>query len=193
MLKINLLPIRQLKKRAQATKQLLGMIMLFLVTLGLLAAVGFLQVQKISSLESDIARLTQEKDSYTPTLKKIEELKKDRAELARKTEIINKLKTDSSLTVRVLDEVANKVDNQRMWLESLHQDNATLKLTGIALDDQTVAQFMDNLKESPFVNDVSLSASSQKSVAGKNLKSFELNCAVSQPVVGKAENSTPKK
>ena len=187
MLKINLLPIRQLKKRAQATRQLLGMVLLLVVTLGLLSSVGFLQIQKIKGLESDIARLNQEKESYAPTLRKIEELKKDREELARKTEIINTLKTDSSLTVRVLDEVANKIDNQRMWLESLHQDKAILKLTGIALDDQTVAQFMVNLKESPFVQDVALAASSQKAVSGRNLKSFELNCTVSQPVAAKAE------
>lgn len=193
MLKINLLPIRQLKKRAQATKQLLGMVLLLLGTLAVLATVGVIQTQKINSLKTDIARLNKEKDSYAPTLKKIAELKKDREELNRKTDIINKLKSDSSLTVRVLDEVAAKIDNQRMWLESLQQDKSALKLTGIALDDQTVAQFMDSLKESPFVQDVALSGSSQKSVSGRNLKSFELNCKVSQPVVAKAEATTTAK
>lgn len=192
MLKINLLPIRQLKKRAKAKQQLAGMVLLFILVLALLTAVGVIQAQKIDNLNTDISQLNKEKDSYAPTLKKIAELKKDREELTRKTEIINKLKTDSSLTVRVLDEVANKIDNQRMWLESLQQDNAVLKLSGIALDDQTVAQFMDNLKSSPFVQDVALAGSSQKSVSGRNLKSFELNCTVSQPVVQKAEASAAK-
>ena len=187
MLKINLLPVRQLKKRVQATQQLVGMVLLLLLVLAFLAAIGIFQTQKINRLQADIAQLNKEKDSYAPTLKKIADLKKDREELTRKTDIINTLKTDSSLTVRVLDEVASKVDNQRMWLESLQQDRGTLKLTGIALDDQTVAQFMDNLKESPFVQDVALSGSSQKAVSGRNLKSFELNCSVSQPVVAKAE------
>ena len=192
MLKINLLPVRQLKKRVQATQQLFGMVLLLLLVLAFLATIGIFQTQKINRLQADIAQLNKEKDSYAPTLKKIADLKKDREELTRKTDIINTLKTDSSLTVRVLDEVASKVDNQRMWLESLQQDRAALKLTGIALDDQTVAQFMDNLKESPFVQDVALSGSSQKSVSGRNLKSFELNCTVSQPVVAKAEVTSAK-
>jgi len=192
MLKINLLPVRQLKKRVQATQQLFGMVLLLLLVLAFLATIGIFQTQKINRLQADIAQLNKEKDSYAPTLKKIADLKKDREELTRKTDIINTLKTDSSLTVRVLDEVASKVDNQRMWLESLQQDRGTLKLTGIALDDQTVAQFMDNLKESPFVQDVALSGSSQKSVSGRNLKSFELNCTVSQPVVAKAEVTSAK-
>ena len=181
MLKINLLPVRQLKKRAKARKQLLGMLLLFVLVLAISGIAGALQAQKISSLEKDIAALQKEKDSYTSTLQQIDKLKKDREELDRKTEIIKTLKTDSSLTVRTLDEVANRIDNQRMWLDSLQQQTSSLKLSGVALDNQTIAQFMDNLKASPFVQDVTLTNSSLKVVSGRNLKSFELNCVVAQP------------
>jgi type IV pilus assembly protein PilN len=181
MLKINLLPVRQLKKRAKARKQLFGMFLLFLLVLVLLVITGAIQAQKISGLDTDITTLQKEKDSYTPTLQKIDKLKKDSEELVRKTEIIQKLKSDSSLTVRILDEVATRIDNQRMWLESLQQENSSLKLSGMALDNETIAQFMENLKESPFVQDVTLAGSSLKIVSGRNLKSFELNCVVAQP------------
>ncbi|MCP4342813.1 MAG: PilN domain-containing protein [Desulfobulbaceae bacterium] len=181
MLKINLLPVRQLKKRAKAKKELLGISLLFLLVLAVLGMTGVLQAQKISGLQTDIKALQKIKNSYNPTLKKIAKLKKDREELVRKTNIIQKLKTDSSLTVRTLDEVANRIDNQRMWLSSLHQQTSSLRLSGVALDNQTIAQFMDNLKESPFVQDVTLASSSLKVVSGRNFKSFELNCAVAQP------------
>ncbi len=181
MLKINLLPVRQLKKRAKARKQLSGILLLFISVIAVSVFTGVLQAQKISGLEGDIASLQKEKDSYTPILQKIAKLKKDSEELIRKTSIINKLKTDSSLTVRVLDEVANRIDNQRMWLASLNQDNSILRLSGVALDNQTIAQFMDNFKASPFVQDVVLASSSLKVVSGRNLKSFELNCTVAEP------------
>ncbi len=192
MLKINLLPVRQLKKRAKAKKQLLGMLLLFILILALCGVVGALQAQKISGLETDIAALQKEKDSYSSTLKKIDKLKKEREELVKKTEIIKKLKTDSSLTVRTLDEVANRIDNQRMWLDSLQQQGSSLRLSGVALDNQTIAQFMDSLKESPFVQDVTLSGSSLKVVSGRNLKSFQLSCVVSQPEKPAPENSDVK-
>ena len=127
MLKINLLPIRQIKKRARAKKQFFGMLFLFLLVLALLAAVGVLQAKNISMLEQSIAELKKETDTYTPTLNKIAKLKKDRIELERRTGIINKLKADSSLTVRVLDEVANRVDNKRVWLQSLNQQGGSLE------------------------------------------------------------------
>jgi type IV pilus assembly protein PilN len=192
MLKINLLPVRQLKKRAKAKKQLLGMLLLFFLVLALSGVTGVLQAKKISGLETDIAALQKEKDSYNPTLRKIAKLKKDREELVRKTEIIKQLKTDSSLTVRTLDEIANRIDNQRMWLDSLDQQGSSLRLSGVALDNQTIAQFMDKLKESPFVQDVTLTSSSLKVVSGRNLKGFELNCVVAQPEKTTPENTDVK-
>ncbi len=192
MLKINLLPIRQLKKRAKAKQQLLGMVLLFVFVVAILFTAGALQAQKIKNLEAEIRALTIKKDSYTPILNKIAQLKKSREDLTRKTEIINKLKTDSSLTVRVLDQVALKVDKQRMWLESLQQQDSALNLNGTALDDQTVAQFMDNLKESPFVKDVTLTSSTLKAVSGRNLKAFELRCVVAQPDSKKPEVANKK-
>lgn len=193
MLKINLLPIRQIKKRARAKKQFFGMLFLFLLVLALLAAVGVLQAKNISMLEQSIADLKKETDTYTPTLNKIAKLKKDRIELERRTGIINKLKADSSLTVRVLDEVANRVDKNRVWLQSLNQQGGSLSLTGVALDNQTVAQLMDNLKASPFITVVTLTNSSLKVVSGRNLKAFSLRCAVSQPIAQKSDKPAANK
>lgn len=192
MLKINLLPVRQLKKRAKAKTQLFGMVFLFLLVLVALGGTGFLQVQKISTLKGEIADLQKIKKSYQPTLDKIDKLRKDSEELVRRTEIIKKLKTDSSLTVRTLDEVANRVDNQRMWLVSLRQQTSSLSLSGVALDNQTIAQFMDNLKESLFIRNVALTNSSLKVVSGRNLKSFQLNCKVAQPAKETPVNTVAK-
>lgn len=159
------------------------MLFLFLLIVALLAAVGVLQAMNIKVLKENVASLNQEKDSYSPILKKIAKLKKARIELERKTGVINKLKADSSLTVRVIDEVASRVDENRVWLNALNQQGSTLRLTGIALDNQTVAQFMDKLKDSPFVRSVTLTSSSLKKVSGRDLKAFSLYCNVAQPVL----------
>jgi len=169
------------------------MLFLLLLTLMLVAAVGVLQAGKISMLGKNIAQLKKETASYTPTLNKIAKLKKERIELERKTGIIHKLKADSSLTVRVLDEVASLVDKDRIWLQSLNQQSGSLSLTGVALDNQTVAQFMDKLKSSPFVASVTLTNSSLKVVSGRNLKAFSLKCAVSQPGSQKQEQTVANK
>jgi type IV pilus assembly protein PilN len=182
MLKINLLPIRQLKKRAKARNQLIATFMVFLSVLAILALVGVMQTSRISGLKDDIADKTREKKSFDKVVKELAALEQKRLDLNTKIDIINKLKTDSSLTVRVLDEVANLIDNNRMWLTSLNQQGGKLILSGYALDNQTIAQFMDELKfKSPYISGVSLTNSSLSQVYGKDLKQFSLTCSVSSP------------
>jgi type IV pilus assembly protein PilN len=147
-----------------------------------LGIIAYLQVEKASSLKSAIADIDRETKTYNPILAKMKEIESSKKELERKSAVIDKLKADSSLTVRVLDEVANIIDNERMWLLDLNQQGGALQLNGVALDNQTVAEFMDNLKLSSFVTSVDLTDSSLKKIAGRDLKSFSLACSVAQPV-----------
>lgn len=181
MIRINLLPVRQLKKRAKARNQIVALIAGLLCFFFLLGLVSYLQIGKVSALKTSIAALDQEIKEFNPILEKMKELESTKKELERKSAVIDKLKSDSSLTVRVLDEIANIIDNQRMWLLDLNQQGAALQLNGVALDNQTVAEFMDNLKLSPFVTSVDLTNSSLSKIAGRDLKSFSLSCSVSQP------------
>ena len=181
MLRINLLPVRQLKKRARAQKELLGLGFLFLATLVLLFLVAMWQLHSISSLEADKKSLTAERTALAPQIARLKALKDEMKELERKTNIIKKLRSEASLTVRVMDEIANRVDSQRMWLTSLQQNSTGLTITGVALDNQTVAQFMDALSASDFVVDVSLANSSMQVISGRNLKSFVIHCTVTYP------------
>jgi type IV pilus assembly protein PilN len=181
MLRINLLPIRQLKKRAKAKNQIAGFSVIFLCFVALLGLIAMFQANRIKTIEKNIAELTNEQKRLAPEIAAYDKLQKDKDELVRKISIIKQLKEESSLTVHMLDEVANVVDNSRMWLTSFIQQGNSLTLTGIALDNQTVAQFMDTLKKSPFVENVNLSNSSLKKISDRSLKEFSLSCAISQP------------
>lgn len=187
MLRINLLPVRQLKRRAKARNQIVSMIIAWCCLLIFLGIIGLWQAGKVSSLEGQIVQLNQQKDAFKPILADIEKVKQQKEEIERKTAIIKTLRKESSITVRVLDEVAKNVDNKRLWLESLDQSGPVLSLTGVALDNETVAQFMDKLKASAFITDVNLTSSSLKVVAERNLKSFVMTCTTSsQPTVEEA-------
>ncbi len=181
MLRINLLPIRQLKKRAKAKNQIAVFCVVFLCFVGILCFISLIQIHKIKSIESSITELTKEQQRLAPEIAAVDKLKKDKEELERKISIIHQLKAESSLTVHVLDQVANVVDNNRMWLTSLSQQGNSLSLTGIALDNQTVADFMEKLKKSSFIQGVDLTSSSLRKISDRNLKEFSLTCAVAEP------------
>lgn len=192
MLKINLLPIRQLQKQAGARKELLSFVACFLSILLILGAISMMQANKASAIQSEITRLNQEKQTYDKILAEIKKLEADKKELENKISIIKQLKKDSSLTVHVLDEVARKLDSTRIWLTALDQQGGSLSLKGIALDNKTIAEFMNALDASDFISDINLSDSSLTKVAGQDLKAFSLQCAVGTPPE-KTEQTTQQK
>jgi type IV pilus assembly protein PilN len=197
MLRINLLPIRQLKKRAKARTQIVGFAMIFCGILAVLGFIGMLQISKIESVETAIADLQKEEKRLAPIIAEVDKLERQKADLLRKIAIIEKLRKESSLTVHVLDEVAQLVDNTRMWLTGFNQKGASLQLKGVALDNRTVALFMETLKESAYITNVNLSSSTLKrtgkGLAARDFKSFGLSCSVGFPQEKKNDVKTSPK
>jgi type IV pilus assembly protein PilN len=193
MLKINLLPIRQLQRQAAARNELFGFAACFVLILLILGAISMMQTSRANAIQPEITRLNQEEKKYDTILLEIRKLEQDKKELENRINIIRQLKTDSQLTVHILDEVARRLDSTRMWLTSLDQQGNSLSLKGIALDNKTIAEFMNALDASDFISDVNLSDSSVTKVAGQDLKAFSLQCAVGISTEKTAQATQQKK
>jgi type IV pilus assembly protein PilN len=178
MVRINLLPVKQIKRVLKARNEVLVFFLVLLMLLAVLFGIGVTRVMRINGLNVDLKNLQEVRNSYQSTINEIEQLKKDKAKLETKLAMIKKLKKGSHSTVRILDEIANLTPPNRMWLNSLVQTPGSLQLTGVALDNETIAQFMKQLKESPLFNDAELANSSLTMVAGQKLKAFSLTCTV---------------
>lgn len=190
MVYINLLPIREIKRRDRAIKQLTAFAVCLAAVLAVLGMVGFYQASIASQLQKDITSLEAEKKSYNAILEQIKKLEEDKKLIESKIAVIKELKKSSALTVHVLDEVANLTPTKRVWLTTLNQSGASLQLAGMALDNQTLAGYMDALKSSEYIEEVNLVSSSQQQVAGSNLKSFSLTCSISIPGASAPEAAT---
>ncbi len=181
MIYINLLPIEEIKERARAYHQLLVFALGFLCLLLVLGGVGVYQATTAAQLNADLSRLQNAKHQYTKILDQIKKFEQDRVLTEKKIAVIKELKKTSALTVHILDEVARLTPTKRLWLKSLSQTGNSLQLTGMALDNRTIAKYMDNLKTSPYINEVSLKNSTLAKYAGRNLKSFAISCLISVP------------
>ena len=100
-----------------------------------------------------------------------------------KLDSIKKLQSGSQITVRVLDEVASRTPTTRMWITSLQQSAGRLQLQGIALDNETIAQYMQQLEASEYFEKTELTSSAQTDIAKQKLKSFSLTLTVAAPKI----------
>ncbi|MCI5227302.1 MAG: pilus assembly protein PilN [Candidatus Electrothrix sp. AX2] len=181
MIRINLLPVRQMKKKTQALRLLfLSGVALVATLVVLLLATGFLST-KVSGLKKSIKDLTARKNELQKTLDLIEKLEQKKKLVEQQTGVVNQLKKKSQLTVRILDDIADRTPHERMWLTSFAQDPNSLKLSGMALDNRTIANYLDSLKKSKYLAKVTLGSTALSKYGGRNLQQFSVTCSIKLP------------
>lgn len=181
MIKINLLPVRDIKRRLKAKKEIFLALTAFLTFIVLLILLALFRISTINDLQEENRKLQREKEQYTHILNQIKKLEADKKIVETRISVIQQLKQSSSLTVQVMDEVATMTPPQRMWLTGLSQTGSALRITGMALDNQTVAKYMDDLSSSPLIRNVVLANSSLQKFAERDLIQFSISCSVSIP------------
>jgi len=161
MIKINLLPVREERRRLGARQeQMFFALIMVLVFIGLYywwatdnRKIKDLRIQ-ISQVEQDIARLNK-------IVQEVEKFKADKKVLEGKIAVIDQLKTFRQVQVHYLDEL-NKALPSQVWLEFYQQRSNLLTLRGKSLSTDDIADFMRNLEASAWFDDVRLDQTSQK-------------------------------
>ncbi|MGD9947393.1 MAG: PilN domain-containing protein [Desulfobulbus sp.] len=178
MIQINLLPVREIRKRARAKNQIIISTISFVGLLIIIGLMAWYQSGVIADLNSQNDDIQKKINEYQKIVKQIRRIDEEKAILDKRISVIKNLKQESSLTVHVLDEIATLTPSNRMWLKSLSQSSSQLSLNGMALDDQTIAKYMDDLESSHYIKNVHLANTTLDRYAERNLKSFSISCLV---------------
>jgi type IV pilus assembly protein PilN len=181
MILINLLPVRHLKKRARARSEALVFVSVFILLCAVLGGWVLKLNMDVKEMQTEVARLEQKKRSYDATLKEIKEIEAQKAKLFEQIEAIKQLKAKSQVSVHVLDEIAKATPSNSVWLTSLKQSGQSMTLAGIALDNTTIASYMNKLSASKYIQGTTLGTASQTLVANRNLQTFTLTMVVTPP------------
>jgi len=185
MIRINVLHKDLIKKEYLKEEMLLH---LFCV-LCLLVLITYMQVSmssKISSLNSRVSSLKKEIVKYENIKRQIAPLKEQSETLDKRLKVVETLQQVKIGPVHVLDEIAINLPEKRLWLNSLFlkEQGTLLALEGIALDNETIANFMRRLDSSPYFEATDLIASEQQVIDGIKLKRFNIQSRVSVPKAG---------
>lgn len=177
MIKINLLPIREIKKK-EGIRQLIsvGVLTLVLVVLSL-GAFHFSLVKKTSALQSEIKNTQQEIGRLNKIVGDVKKYEKEKKALEKKIGIIDILNQKRSGPVYMLDELSKNIPTGA-WITSLNENNLKLTLDGIALDNETIAGFMSRLENSTYFSNVELVRSGRHKSENLNLKKFNITLQV---------------
>jgi type IV pilus assembly protein PilN len=178
MIKINLLLARKEKKKVGMSKEIVVLILSVFLFLVLLVIVQWRIDKEKESTIAQISNTKKEVIYYKSLIAEVDKAKVLQKTLQDKLNVINSLKKQKSSPSRVLDELS--IDKpEKIQLESLKKEGGKLGIEGIALDDETVANFMTNLRKSKVFKNVDLIVSEQIEQSKIKLKKFILSCEIS--------------
>jgi len=177
MTKINLLLARKEKKKMGVRKEILVLILSVVFLLVALALIHWRLEKEKGDTLAQIAQTKKEIAHYKSLTTEVMKAKEAQKTLQDKLNIINSLRKEKTTPARVLDEIS--IDKpEKIHLESLKKEGSRLGIEGIALDDETIANFMTNLRKSNLFKNVDLIVSEQIEQNKIKLKKFILSCEI---------------
>lgn len=180
MIRINLLPVREARRKADMQQQILilGLVIGAAILACVLAQLAMLT--SISNGQSRVAQLNAQISEFQSQLQQVEDFKKKAGEIERKLEVIHKLELSRSGPVRLLDELASR-SPQKLWITSLQAEGTRIHMKGMSLDTELIAEFLNRINDSPYLKDVELKSTELAESGGLKLNSFQVTAVLTSP------------
>ncbi len=128
---------------------------------------------KISRLDAGIVKANAEIAALQKEIGEVEKFKARKAELQKKVDIISNLQKGRTGPVRYFEALSAAIP-EKCWIDTLSVKDARVTLSGVALNNYTIANFMTALGQTGRFSDVVLGAAEKTTVAGVKLVKFNL-------------------
>jgi type IV pilus assembly protein PilN len=157
MIQINLLPVREAKRKADVKQNALELVFALIVVGATIYYVHSDLTTQIDTAQNRITQMQNDIEKFKPQLDQVAAFRAKKAELQKKIDVIAGLDRARKGPVRVMDELATHTP-ERLWLDSVSTKGTTLELTGQSLDNELVAVFLGSLGDSPYFDNVDLNS-----------------------------------
>jgi type IV pilus assembly protein PilN len=171
MIRINLLPVRELQKQAQLRQQLYIFTAIAAVVLIGVGLSWVMDRRALAVLEEKKATLQVELERLKPIITEVNALEQREKLLHARLNTIQRLRGNQRGPVRVFDELSRNLPEQA-WLEAIDESAGVYKVAGYALTNFAVADLLRNLQRSSEFTGVDLVSSEQVVMATQEVKKF---------------------
>ena len=177
MIRINLLPIKQLAAEVTRRREItIGAVVLGIALLAL-GVMHLLQSFQLSGLDTELTQLRDDLQALNTKIKAMGDLQNKIKEARGKNKIIDDLKKKKSGPVLVMENLAQATP-ATLWLTDLKESGGSLALSGLAVDNKTVADFISGLEASKHFKSVELIETTEGVGPTAGFKKFAIKTGV---------------
>lgn len=155
MIRVNLLPLKD-SERAIGRRQRMSLAVLGGCVAAAIMLLPFLyQGRRLRTLDNEIQDMDKQIARFNAQVKEVQEMDRLKKDLQTKLRIIEELDEKRVGPARVLTDLSSATP-EKLWLLSMEEKDGAATLTGMALDNETIARFMRQLQDSPYFHSVDL-------------------------------------
>jgi type IV pilus assembly protein PilN len=191
MIKINLLPIRAARKKETAKQQVIIFVFSVLGVVIIALAIYFMINMKIVSTKNEISRSESEIQELKAKIGKINDLKKLQQEVRKKLDVLILLRKGKVGPVHRLLTLSDSAPD-KLWLTKYAENGNDVSISGVAFNEELLAEYMRNLEASPDYETVELIVSEQMDMKGIKVKKFDIKLRLEAPKISEPSKSVKK-
>ena len=180
MIRVNLLPHREMRRRRQQKEflfTLAGVVLfgagIWLIVHTTLTSTYENQIARNQYLQAEIVKLDKE-------IEDIKKLKEMTSQLLSRKKVVETLQSNRSDVVHLLDELARQLP-EGIYLKSIKQVGTKVTINGYTQSQARVSTLMRNLEASPHLENANLVEIKVVTQPGSRVNEFILNVNVARP------------
>jgi len=177
MIRINLLPVKQAAQAERQRQELTRVALAFVLLIVIAAAVRFQQSRELASAQTRIGEIEETLRALDSQVKDVNDLDAKKKALDAKLKVIADLGRKRVGPVGVMNDLAEATPD-RVWLADFTEMGGGATITGQAVDNQIVAEFLRNLSTSPYFTTVDLVETTQDQVGDVKLRKFIVKATI---------------
>jgi type IV pilus assembly protein PilN len=197
MIRINLIPQEEVQRSAGRRQQVaVGALAAAATVVLLVVAHGWQQVSSLATSREQ-ARLERQLAELKGPYEQVVAMEREKKELQEKLSVIRELEAKKFGPVRMLADLSTSTPD-KLWLTDFAEKGGNIRLAGLGVDEQTVADFMRRLSTSPYFRSVDLEETSEvKNNEATKHKRFviraQVNYAAARPKDAKTKTDKANK
>jgi type IV pilus assembly protein PilN len=177
MIRINLLPVKELKAEVSRRREVMIGVLCVTVTLALIAGVYLYQFHRTSVLEQELADLRTELLAFNAKAKDVADLQNKITAYENKHKVLQSINKKKSGPVRVMESLSAATPSA-LWLTEFKEIGGDVTITGLAVDNQTIAEFLKALETHAVFKETELVETAQTEQTGTPPRRFSIKSKV---------------
>ena len=153
MIKINLLPKKPAKK--MILYDLYLFLFVVILNLAIVGGIYYKNEKNIAEYKKVIGNAKAEIASLENIYREYLNLEKEKQEIEKRIKAINDVKEGRALAARTLYDLTSVI-KENVWLKSFKKDEDRFELEGRAMENESIADFVENLSKIPYMRNVEL-------------------------------------